>query len=216
MIGLPFLFLSYLVILQTLPDFMKMKELMTYEQMFQVFSQIGTLSDQIKQAIIQNSRIVQYSKKQKLLSEGEKSDSIYFLIEGAVRVFYLNQEGVETNTWFLFENELVISVYSFFTSQPSFEYIETLEDCVFIALKKEKLDWLYRNFVEFNIIGRRLTELYYVRNEAQANSLRMLSAKERYRQLLNTQPQLLQRVSLGHIASYLGISAETLSRIRKQ
>lgn len=193
-----------------------MKELTSYEQLFQVFSQMGALSDQLKQAIIESSKIVQYDKKEKLLSEGEKSDHIYFLIKGAVRVFYLNQEGAETNTWFLFENELVISVYSFFTSQPSFEYIETLEDCIFITLRKEKLDWLYQNFVEFNIIGRRLTELYYVRNEAQANSLRMLSAKERYQQLLNTQPQLLQRVSLGHIASYLGISAETLSRIRKQ
>ncbi len=188
---------------------------MHYEQLFQVFSQMGALSDQLKQAIVENSKVVQYGKKEKLLSEGEKSDHIYFLIKGAVRVFYLNQEGGETNTWFLFENELVISVYSFFTSQPSFEYIETLEDCIFITLRKEKLNWLYQNFLEFNIIGRRLTELYYVRNEAQANSLRMLSAKERYQQLLNTQPQLLQRVSLGHIASYLGISAETLSRIRK-
>jgi CRP-like cAMP-binding protein len=192
-----------------------MKKLMHYEQLFQVFSQMGALSDQLKQAIVENSKVVQYGKKEKLLSEGEKSDHIYFLIKGAVRVFYLNQEGGETNTWFLFENELVISVYSFFTSQPSFEYIETLEDCIFITLRKEKLNWLYQNFLEFNIIGRRLTELYYVRNEAQANSLRMLSAKERYQQLLNTQPQLLQRVSLGHIASYLGISAETLSRIRK-
>lgn len=193
-----------------------MKKLTHYEQLFQVFSQMGALSDQLKQAIVENSKVVQYGKKEKLLSEDEKSDHIYFLIKGAVRVFYLNQEGGETNTWFLFENELVISVYSFFTSQPSFEYIETLEDCIFITLRKEKLDWLYQNFLEFNIIGSGLTELYYVRNEAQANSLRMLSAKERYQQLLNTQPQLLQRVSLGHIASYLGISAETLSRIRKQ
>lgn len=193
-----------------------MEKLAQYEQLFKVFSQFGSLSNSLKQAIVQNSKVAKIGKKQKLLGEGEKSDSIYFIVSGAVRIFYLNKEGVETNTWFLVENELVISVYSFFTSQPSFEYIETLEHCTFITLKKDKLDWLYQTFIEFNIIGRKLTELYYIRNEAQANALRLLSAKERYQQLLNTQPQLLQRVSLGHIASYLGISAETLSRIRKQ
>lgn len=193
-----------------------MEKLAQYEQLFKVFSQFGSLSNSLKQAIVQNSKVAKIGKKQKLLGEGEKSDCIYFIVNGAVRIFYLNKEGIETNTWFLFENELVISVYSFFTSQPSFECIETLEDCKFITLKKDKLDWLYHTFVEFNIIGRRLTELYYIRNEIQANSLRIFSAKERYQQLLNTQPQLLQRVLLGHIASYLGISAETLSRIRKQ
>ncbi|WP_199118583.1 Crp/Fnr family transcriptional regulator [Pedobacter sp. ASV28] len=193
-----------------------MQKLTYYEQLFKVFSLMGPLSNSLQEAIMENSKMVEVPKKQKLLSEGQKSDSIYFIIKGGVRIFYLNKAGAETNTWFLFENELVISVYSFFTSQRSFEYIETLENCTLITLTKEKLDWLYQNFLEFNIIGRRLTELYYVRNEAQANSLRMFSAKERYQQLLNIQPQLLQRVSLGHIASYLGISAETLSRIRKQ
>lgn len=193
-----------------------MQKLTQYDQLFKVFSQMGALSDVLKEAIIKNSRVVNFKKNQRLLSEGKKSDSIYFIISGAVRVFYLNKEGIETNTWFLFENELVISIFSFFTSQPSFEYIETLEDSVFIVLKKNKLDWLYENYVEFNIIGRRLTELYYVRNEAQANSLRMLSAKERYEQLIRTQPQILQRVSLSHVSSYLGISRETLSRIRKK
>lgn len=193
-----------------------MEILKPYEQLFKVFSQMGKLSTALKEAVIKNSKIVRYEKSQMLLSEGEKSDNIYFIVSGAVRIFYLNKEGVETNTWFLFENELVISVFSFFTSQHSFEYIETLEDSVFVSLKKNKLDWLYEHFVEFNIIGRRLTELYYIRNEAQANSLRMLSAKERYEQLIQQQPRLLNRISLSHISSYLGISRETLSRIRKK
>lgn len=193
-----------------------MQKLMPYDQLFCVFSKMGELSTTLKEAIIEHSRIISFDKNQKVLSEGEKSDHIYFIVSGAVRVFYLNNEGIETNTWFLFENELVISVYSFFTSQPSFEYIETLEKCVFIVLKKDKLDWLYERFVEFNVIGRRLTELYYIRNEAQANSLRMFSAKQRYEQLIQNQPQLLNRISLSHISSYLGISRETLSRIRKK
>lgn len=193
-----------------------MPNLVKYEQLFQVFSQMGTLSSTLKENIILNSEVVTVPKKHKLLIESEKCDTIYFIVKGAIRIFYLNKDGMETNTWFLFENELAISVYSFFASQPSLEYVETLEDCTLITLKKSKLDWLYQTFVEFNVIGRKLTEYYYIRNEAQANGLRMLSAKERYELLFKAQPQLFQRISLGHIASYLGISAETLSRIRKQ
>lgn len=192
-----------------------MHEFAKYEQLFQIFSRLGPLSYALKENIVLNSDIMEVPKKHKLLIESEKSDRIYFIVKGAIRIFYLNREGIETNTWFLFENELAISVYSFFASQPSLEYIETLEDSTLITLTKSKLDWLYQTFVEFNIIGRKLTEYYYIRNEAQANGLRMLSAKERYQLLLRAQPQLFQRVSLGHIASYLGISAETLSRIRK-
>lgn len=188
----------------------------SYERLFAVFSQFHPLSQSLKDAIVSHSKLIDASKKELLLSEGEKSDKIYFIVKGAIRIYYLNKDGHEKNTWFLFENELVVSVHSFFASQASFEYVKTMEDCSLIVLSRKKLEQLYEKFLSFNIIGRKLTELYYIRNEAQANSLRMHSAKERYGQLLASQPQILQRVSLGHIASYLGISAETLSRIRSQ
>lgn len=186
-----------------------------YQSLFAVFNAIHPLSDELKSAIIKNSHIARVDKKTTLLNAGDSSNTIYFIVAGAARVYYLDKGGKQTNTWFLFENELLISVYGFFTGQPSFEYIETLEDSTLIVVKKDKLDEMYLQFMEFNFIGRKLTEYYYIRNEIQANDLRMLSAKERYEQLLKRSPQLFQRVSLGHIASYLGISQETLSRIRK-
>ncbi len=187
-----------------------------YEQLFNLFGKLGALTPSLCEDIINYSSIVNIKKKKKLLSEGEKSENIFFILKGSLRIYYLDKKGEETNTWFLSENELAISVYSFFTSQPSFECIETLEDCTLITLSKNKLDELYNKHLEFNIIGRRFTELYYVRNEAQTNSLRMLTAKERYLALCSGQPHIIQRIPLGHIASYLGISPETLSRIRKQ
>lgn len=186
-----------------------------YQNLFAVFNTIHPLSDELKTAIISNSQVVNIKRKTTLLNAGESSNTIYFIVSGGARVYYLDKDGKQTNTWFLFENELLISVYSFFTGQPSFEYIETLEDSVLIAVKREKLDEMYLRFMEFNFIGRKLTEYYYIRNEIQANDLRMLSAKERFEQLFKRSPELFQRVSLGHIASYLGISQETLSRIRK-
>lgn len=187
-----------------------------FENIFTVFNAIYPLSEALKQAIFANSEIIHVKKKTKLLQAGQTSSSIYFINSGAARVYYLNKEGIETTSWFLFENELVISVYSFFTGQPGFETIEVLEDSAMIALKREKLNNLYEQFPEFNFIGRKLTEHYYIRNEIQANELRMLTAKQRYQQLLSQNPKLINRVALGHIASYLGISKETLSRIRKQ
>ena len=187
-----------------------------YENLFSLFNNLYPLKEEIKTAIIANSEVIKVTKKVKLLNAGERSNTIYFILKGAARIFYLDKDGKETNTWFLFENELLISVYSFYTGKPSFEYIETLEDCTLIAVKKDRLDELYLKYLEFNFSGRKLTEFYHMRNEIQANELRMLSAKERYQNLLDRNPQLFQRVSLGHIASYLGISQETLSRIRKQ
>lgn len=187
-----------------------------YQTMFQMFNSFYPMQDELKEAIINNSDIIEVGKRVKLLSAGDISNSIYFIIKGGARVYYLDKSGRETTTWLLFENELLISVYSFFNGKPSFEYLETLEDCTLIVLKREKLNEIYMNFIEFNFIGRKLTEYYYIRNEEQANALRMLGAKERYQQLLHTQPHLLNRVSLGYIASYLGVSQETLSRIRKQ
>lgn len=187
-----------------------------FTKIFSVFDAIYKLTDDLKSAIQEDAEVIHLKKKTKLVRAGEIANSIYFIIEGAARVFYLDKNGNETTTWFLFENELLISVYSFYTGKQSFEYLETLEDCVLIALKKEKLDKLYHKFLEFNFIGRRLTELYHTRNEEQTNNLRMLSAKERYIKLMETNPKLITRVKLGYIASYLGISQETLSRIRKQ
>lgn len=187
-----------------------------YESMLTVFNSFYPMSEALIQDIIDQSEILDIKKKTVLLRAGETSNTIYFIVKGAARVYYLNKEVEEVTSWFLFENELLISVFSFFNGQPGFEYLETLEDCLLISLSRDKLNSLYERHLEFNYIGRKLTEYYYIRNEKQANDLRMLSAKERYQQLLATNPQLINRVALGYIASYLGVSQETLSRIRKQ
>ncbi|TKC01981.1 Crp/Fnr family transcriptional regulator [Pedobacter cryotolerans] len=187
-----------------------------HQNLLKVCNAIQPLSDALQKAIVAQTKVIQVKRKTRLLNAGETSDAIYFIISGAARVYYLDKEGVETTSWFLFENEFLISVYSFFTGEPSFEYLETIEDCTLIMLNRGTLNELYLQYLEFNVIGRKLTEYYYIRNEKQANDLRMLTAKQRYQALFTSNPKLINRVSLGYIASYLGISQETLSRIRKQ
>nr|WP_068890044.1 Crp/Fnr family transcriptional regulator [Pedobacter panaciterrae] len=184
--------------------------------LLEILNSIYPLSPELSEQISSKSEFLDVKKKTVLLEAGQTSKTIYFILRGAVRIYYLNKDGVENTTWLLLENEFVISVYSFFRGGASFEYIETTEDCELIALHKEQLDYLYNHFMEFNFIGRKLTEAYYIRNEEQANNLRVLGGKARYLELLQTNPKILQRFSLGYIASYLGIAQETLSRIRKQ
>ena len=184
------------------------------EKILELFNSIFPISNGLTQSIKQHSKLANFEKKAHLLSLNEVSKSIYFILKGGMRTYHINEEGEDITSWLLFEDDLAISVYSFFSQQPSFEAIEALEDCTTLKLSHESLSLLYRQHIEFNFIGRYLTEQYYIRSEAKANSLRMLSAKERYVDLLKRQPQLLKRAPLGHIASYLGITQSTLSRIR--
>ncbi|HWL00376.1 MAG TPA: Crp/Fnr family transcriptional regulator [Parapedobacter sp.] len=185
-----------------------------HNEVLALFSDIYPVSEELASTIRQHSRLVFVPRRTSLLHLGEVCKSVHFIISGAVRTYYIDKEGNETTSWLLFEGDLAISVYSFFGQRPSFEAMETLEDCSLLILTHEKLSALYRQFPEFNYIGRTLTEQYYIRSEAKANALRKLSAKERYLELLANRPHIVNRVSLGHIASFLGITSSTLSRIR--
>jgi len=154
-----------------------------------------------------------FKKGTLLLKGGETCQYLYFLKKGFARGFFY-QDGKDITSWFALENDMVASFYSFVTQKPSFESIEVLENSTLYAISYENLQQLYHQFPEFNFVGRRFVEKYYVELMTRTMSFQFQSAKERYQELLAHQPQLFQRASLGHIASYLGVSQETLSRIR--
>lgn len=183
-------------------------------QVIALFNSIVPLGEELASAIRRDSEVVKVGKKVILLDIGAISRTIYFIYSGGLRTYYIDPEGNDISSWFLFENELAISVYSFFSQKAGFEAIETLEECILLRLSYENLMQLYRLYPEFNFVGRTLTEQYYIRSEEKANSLRMLSARDRYLGLLEKRPFLLKRVPLGHLASFLGIAQQSLSRIR--
>lgn len=148
-----------------------------------------------------------------LLRPGQVAQRLYFVEQGLVRGYALHA-GQEISSWFMTEGDFVISIVSFFTQQPSTEYLELLEPSTVYSISYRQLEALYRAFPEFNYVGRVLTERYYVQSEQRAYQLRTLPARERYAQLLHDFPQLGQRVPLKYLASHLGISPETLSRLR--
>lgn len=154
-------------------------------------------------------------KKDYLLRAGHVSRNICFIAKGLLRCFYF-KDGEEVSSWFMKEGDVIISVESFFTQKESYESIQALEDSLLYYITYDELQHLYRHFPEFNFIGRVLVERYYTLSEQRLFSLRMQRSQERYEYLLQHHPELVLRVPMKNLASYLGITEETLSRIRSK
>ena len=156
-----------------------------------------------------------FPAKSILLKEGQVSQRIYFIKRGFIRAYYY-KNGREFTSWFMGEGDIIVSVYSFFSRKPSFENIEVLEDCTLQFINWDQLQDLYKQYPEFNQTGRLITELYYIKSEERTINLQTLTGRQRYEKLLSDYPGILQKASLGQIASYLSIQQETLSRIRSK
>ena len=152
-------------------------------------------------------------KNDHLLQEGRICQHLYFVEQGALRGYYM-LEGRQITHWFGFENDFVTSFHSFITGQPAVENIQLLEGSVLWVISKEKLTNLFNQYHEIERLVRIAYEKYYLRLEERFVNAHFKTAAERYENLLQQTPHILERVPLGYIASYLGISQETLSRIR--
>ncbi|OJJ19078.1 hypothetical protein BKI52_19880 [marine bacterium AO1-C] len=148
-----------------------------------------------------------------VLSDGQTCRKLYFLERGTLRTFYYHMER-DITSWFYKEGNFMSSWYSFYNQQPGFEYIETLEDTVFWSVSHQKYQQLLQASFEFQQFGRLLAEEQVAFIDYYSKGYMFLSAREKYNLLIEYFPDIELRVKLGHIASYLGISQETLSRIR--
>jgi CRP-like cAMP-binding protein len=185
------------------------------QQLLNHINNFSPLDDDAKEALCCNFEQLILPKNEILITEGKICNQLYFLQQGAIRGFYIN-DGKEVTNWFAFENDFVTSSHSFITQQPSVENIQLLEGCILWTITKEKLSALFNQFHDIERLVRIAYEKYYIRLEERFINAQFKTATERYVQLLLQTPHIVERVSLGHIASYLGISQETLSRIRSK
>jgi CRP-like cAMP-binding protein len=124
------------------------------------------------------------------------------------------RDGHDISSWFMKEGDVIISVDSFFQQKESYESIQALEDTTIHYISYAELQDIYRRFSEFNFIGRVLTERYYMQSEQRLFSIRMMRSQERYDYLMEHHPELVLRVPARHLASYLGLTEVTLSKIK--
>ncbi len=154
-------------------------------------------------------------KNHLLLKENQYCRKLYFLEKGTVRTFYTAKDK-EVSSWFYKEGQFFTAWYSFHGTQASFEGIETLEECQLYSIEREPYLQLMEKHPTFERFGRLLAETQLSFIDFYSKGYMFLTAKERYDLLLSFFPDIELRVKLGYIASHLGISQATLSRIRSK
>jgi CRP-like cAMP-binding protein len=160
-------------------------------------------------------RFRQVPKKFKLSEEGKIAKELYFILKGLVRLYY-TKDGEEI-TGFIFKEGLFSSSYDSFLRQvPSIQTLETLEDCELLVINYRRLQELYEELPKMQIVARKVAEQRFINGQMILSSFILDSLEERYRKFEEQHGDLLLRVPHHMIASYLGITPASLSRIRKR
>lgn len=155
-------------------------------------------------------------RKQFILQEGDISNKNTFVVSGCFRMYLVDDKGRDHNIQFAIENYWVGDISSFFKEEPSRLYIEAMEQSIILQINKDKVLEMYENYPKFNRIFRVLAEnaMVHLQNRILQNI--SSTAEERYLEFLKRSPHLFNRISNVQIASYLGVTPEFLSTIRKK
>jgi CRP/FNR family transcriptional regulator, anaerobic regulatory protein len=176
---------------------------------------IYPLSEPALEELLQGLIHQEFPKQYYLLKQGRVCRHLWFLTRGAVRYFYTHDDGKEANVWFSFEGDIVSEPMSFTRQCAALESIQLMEDAEVYALPFDHLQTLLRERHEVCLWYIKLIEQHYMPNiEDRVGDLQFLNAAQRYHKLLEQFPDITNRIPLGHIASFLNITQETLSRIR--
>lgn len=179
------------------------------------FASIHPLSKDAAACIAHGTFPEKIAKGKYLIKPGTNNTCLYFIVKGVIRGF-IKEQGKEITTWINEENEIVGSIRNLGLDIPSEEYLQAVETTRLIALPVELIEHLYTHFPEMNIIGRKILEENYRGAEERAYICRLPSAEKRYKRFLQKRGSLLNRIPLRLVASYLGMTVETLSRIRSK
>ncbi|MFT7900492.1 Crp/Fnr family transcriptional regulator [Tenacibaculum ascidiaceicola] len=187
---------------------------MNYKEVFKTIEETYTpLSTECQQELIANSKVCVYKKGDIVVREGQFSKKVFFIVQGCSRAYYL-KDGKDISDWFTFENQFMASIVSFFSNEPSPHYVEFVEDSTVLEFSKDTVDKLSQKHHDFErLISKIVTETMLGLCE-RLYTIQFNKAEERYKHLLSIYPFITNRIPLTHIASYLGITLETLSRIR--
>lgn len=157
----------------------------------------------------------EFSKKHALLEAGQIENNLSFIETGIIR-FYIPKEDNDLTFAFVLNNSFVSGYDSFLTQTPSTYYVETLTKTTLWRLTYNDLQEIYNETEIGNTIGRKASEDLFMKKSKRELSLLNETAEQRYLNLFTEQPDLLQHIPLKYIASYIGVTPQALSRIRKR
>lgn len=164
----------------------------------------------------EQSEIVSYKKNDIVLETGQVENYIYRLVSGSIVMLITNQNGDIVCKNFFFKPDSFFSSYaSFLTRKPSEYAVLTLNDTVLERISYDHLHYAYNLSIEHQKNGRLIAEKLFIEESNRTSSLILKSAEERYLEILETDREVLQHIPLKYLASYLGVTSYSLSRIRK-
>ena len=169
---------------------------------------VGSITESFEQHLL--------DKNDFLLKEGKTSNDYTFLEAGFIRAFTHDTEGNEVTTNIYGNNSIVFEPASFIKRKPTTENFQSLTDCTTWTLKYDTFQVLFHSIPQFREFAREILVNGFISFKERTLAMINLTAEQRYEDLLNTRPDILQNVSLKHLASYLGITDTSLSRIRKE
>jgi len=160
-------------------------------------------------------QIKRVKKKDILLREGQVCRELGYINQGVFRMYYL-ADGKEINTHFSFENDFVVNYHSFLKASPSRYFIQSLEDAEIVTFNLKALQNAYNESKNWERFGRIMAEQSYKITTNRVEGFMFMDAEERYMQMMKNNTHFLERIPLYHLASYLGIERESLSRLRRK
>lgn len=174
----------------------------------------GLSASESEQLLAQMERLT-YRKGEHIVREGERNSSLYLVAQGIWRGHYL-RDGVDISLWFASEGDTLFSSWSYVADRPSLTSIEAMSDSTVFRISKQKMETFFASSIAFANLGRIIFERQFLDMENWMINGGAAQAKQRYLALLEQNPELLQHVPLKHIASYLMITPQSLSRIRAE
>ena len=174
------------------------------------------LTDEELEFVKSNISILKLKKKQIFIHENEIQKSIAFIYSGLIRSYFIDENGKEINNAFFSENEFVTDYLSFIKQQKTKYTFECLEDCILISIPFETVETAFDKYKNFANFGRKIAEWALENRTKKYESFLFETAEERYLRFFAENKPIMNRISLSHLASYLGIERQSLSRIRSK
>ncbi|MCR9152480.1 MAG: Crp/Fnr family transcriptional regulator [Croceimicrobium sp.] len=185
------------------------------DRLINYFEKYSALNQEERFFLQEHIEVRKLQKNDFLLREGEVSEEFYFIVKGSVRLFYL--KDIEEKTAFFYTEETFVSSYESFTKGLAAKHnLQCMEECELLVISQSLAQKLLDRFPKFELLARIMMESELIIYQEIISSFVSRSPTERYLQLLETQGALLQRIPLHQLATYLGVRAETLSRIRRK
>ncbi len=178
------------------------------------FDRYLALDDAERKALVERSRVRRLKKRGFILQEGEVCRCYTYVVEGCLRMFEIDAKGVEHNLQFALENEWIVDIGSFHAEKPSSLFIEAMEPSTVVCIEHADLLHLYTEHPKFDRNFRVIIEDQFVELQQRMLRRNASSADQRYAHFVERHPDLAKRVPNVHIASYLGVTPEFLSRLR--